>query len=232
MTEPKRIPLIWLIVIAVALVWNTANGSDHDYDDDDAASPIDVSTSVATEIAGDSSRSFAVVSGLGNAAINNCVVTTQFGIPIIFVRQGFKEDKWCQAMALLRAGFRDTAILSFCRDTSIGDLYTTEQNCIDAMVQVFPEEGNPGKVEETRYVQQQEENRSLREELAAVTEQVAQQQQQQAIPPTRAVSANTAVLQRIQKRDAERVAEKEAAQAYFRKKYEASVAKETPDEAD
>ena len=80
---------------------------------------------------------------------------------------------------------------------------------------------------EAAYVAQQEEINYVREQLATVIE---QQQQQQTRTPTRAVYANTAVIEAMKQKEVEREAKEAVAKAFFRAKYEAAQQREVDNE--
>ena len=126
MTDDKYRPvsLIWLIVIAVLIVFfiNTSWATYPDVEQNN------------TE------KSTAWGIGGSDADINDCRFT-EGGLTIQWTR----KDKFCQAMELIRLGYVDTGVLAICTKTWIGELYNDLAACQAAMVQKYA----PVVVEET-----------------------------------------------------------------------------------
>jgi len=183
MNEPKRWPLIIIVLIAVAAVLLVvqvayANGSDRDHghhDDGEA---------VIADIAGDDLRALALSQALGDAAISGCIVTTQWGI-IIYQRQGYRYDVFCLADKLDQAGKFEDAAAMRCTHKIPTKLYG--DRCLSVMNFEPPEKDETDKpvsqVPDDRYVQQQEELEFAREERASLVGQIEKITQQLERPP-------------------------------------------------
>jgi len=116
--NPPRVHLIWLIVAAilmVAIVFKAADASDHYYRDDDN---IEVSTDVVTGDninTGSTHRSLALANALGNVDINDCVISKQISIAVLYARQSYDYNLWCMAGKLDAISKHDEAATLRCR---------------------------------------------------------------------------------------------------------------------
>lgn len=215
--------------VAVAL----GNGTDVDVD-------VRQSNDMNNQTAGDvdlgdqiikGGNTLALTSVLGAAAIADCKVTKQRSY-VVFAHQWFEYDVWCIGDKLDTQGKYKAAAEYRCTDK--GNRKTYGNACL-TILNFDPGESavpNPNPEPtydyETAYAAQQEEIEEVREQLAVIIER--QQQQQRAIPPARAVSANTAVIEAMKQKEVEREAKESEAKAFFRAKYEAAQQRELDNE--
>ena len=96
MSEPKRVSLIWIILlalVAVLIVLDVSYGDDHDdHRDNGVDSVLNADSNV--HVSGD--RMLSLSSSLGDVDIEGCVVTIQRNF-VIVGWQSFDYDFWCIA---------------------------------------------------------------------------------------------------------------------------------------
>ncbi len=98
MTEPKRVSLIWIILlalVAVLIVLDVSYGDDHDNHHDDG-STIDSVLNADSNVHVSGDKMLSLSSSLGDVDIAGCVVTIQRNF-VIVGWQSFDYDFWCIA---------------------------------------------------------------------------------------------------------------------------------------
>ena len=133
MTEPKRVglwPLIAVAFVICVVVFDIAYS-------DDTIQSNDMNT-VKGDIA-ISDRSYGVSQSLGDVDINDCLASTQWGIPVIFAKQSVQENPWCMANSLDAMGAHAAAAKVRCTTETIKAIYPDAAKCEQAvMFQVKP----------------------------------------------------------------------------------------------
>jgi len=137
-SESKRVSL-WLILgvmlVITLIVFDIHAQQDHSCQGGHNCN--DGAADIANTIAGDDFRALSVSQSLGAAAISGCIVTTQWGIPIIFQRQSFHYDVFCLARELDKAKKYDDAAAMRCTHKDTAKLYA--ERCLDVMNYEPPE---------------------------------------------------------------------------------------------
>jgi len=127
-TEPKRYPLIQLLIIvmlvvaAIEVAWGQENCRGHSCNSDGA--PIDVSQSVAGPVIGGSDSL-----GLGfggpqfDVDIAQCMGTQSDSyLWNIWSKQRMTENYWCHAITLINAGYVEAGTYMLCNHTVLGEM--------------------------------------------------------------------------------------------------------------
>lgn len=151
--------------------------------------------------------------------INDCLAThsVAFG-----AWQGTHTNPHCVAARLDADGKHQEAAEMRCSIRKYRKVYGRGQACIDAIIHKAPNPPQGLNRSDDRYAQQEEEIVSLRVELAAVVELVERTQASSNAPPP---DPKLAALERYVAEQEEKEAK---SRAYFRSKYEAAIAKESP----
>lgn len=203
MTEPRRVSLIWIILLALVLVlivFNVSYGSDH-YDDSD--------DTVSTETIVKGNRGISV-SG-SDMEINECVSSFSWLFGIV---QEVRTNPLCVAKQLEAEGKYKAAAELRCSVRRVRTAYGSMEKCIDAVIFIPPPEPEPVPVNndevDERYVQQQEEIEYLREENASIVGQIEQITQQMERAPSGQQQAQQQIDSAAQRRAKSRAAYEEA----------------------
>jgi len=132
MSEPKRVNF-WLIIgvmlVIIFIVFEVRAQQDHTCQGGHNCN--DGAADIVNTIAGDDFRALSVSQSLGAAAISGCIVTTQWGIPIIFQRQSFHYDVFCLARELDKAKKYNDAAAMRCTHNDTAKLYG--ERCLSVM---------------------------------------------------------------------------------------------------
>ncbi len=149
MTEPKRFNLWWLLAVAIGLsiivfdITYADDGHGHNHHDDGGDVIVDV---VGGDLTGGNltggdnvasisgGRSYGVSQSLGDVDINDCLASTQWGIPVIFAKQKVEENPWCQSIYLDVIGAHEAAAKVRCTTDTLKAVYPIENECIVAVV--------------------------------------------------------------------------------------------------
>ncbi len=188
MNEPPRVSFLLIIgamLVILFIVFDIRAQQDHTCQGGHNCNDGAVSTASDAIIGGDEFRALSVSQSLGAAAISGCIVTTQWGIPIIFQRQGFHYDVFCLARELDQVSKFEDAAAMRCTHKDTAKLYG--ERCLSVM-NYEPPEIDPldilvGQVPDERYEQQQEEIEYLREENASIVGQLEKITQRLERPP-------------------------------------------------
>jgi len=129
--------LLWLAIalFSSVVIFDIAYGSGTD---------VEVETTVigGDQIGGDNSniasisgsRSYGVSQALGDVDINDCLASTQWGIPVIFAKQTVQENPWCMANSLDAMGAHEAAAKVRCTTKTIKAIYPDPVECEKAVM--------------------------------------------------------------------------------------------------
>jgi len=133
--EPKRTSLIFILLIAAMVMMLVvpafADGGD-DIEIENTLTGGDVSTSSETII--DGNNSYAAAQSLGDVDINDCLASTQWGIPVLFAKQKVQENPWCQSIYLDAIGAYDAAAKVRCTTDTLKTIYADPAECEKAVM--------------------------------------------------------------------------------------------------
>ncbi len=122
--------LMLLVVPALA-----DDGHGHDHDDE----PVNVVVDTLTTVKGSRNRSIGMANAQGDVDIGDCIVTKQWNA-VIFARQSWEYNVWCQANDIHLGGQPKRAAEARCEIPFFAKLYGDE--CVDALT--FASFGNGG----------------------------------------------------------------------------------------
>ena len=132
MNEPPRVS-VWILIPIVFLICVVF----FDFAYGETIQSNDMNT-VKGDIA-ISDRSYGVSQSLGDVDINDCLASTQWGIPVIFAKQSVQENPWCMANSLDAMGAHAAAAKVRCTTETIKAIYPDAAKCEQAvMFQVKP----------------------------------------------------------------------------------------------
>lgn len=152
MTEPKRVNLLWLFVIALfasVVIFDIAYGDEgHGHNHDNGDVIVDVVGGDLTGgdlIGGDNSiagsRSYILSSSMGDVDINQCVISKQKSL-IVIGWQNYDYNLWCMGESYDAKGLLYMAALMRCDIKEIRAHFTTDAACVEkntTMVRVEPQ---------------------------------------------------------------------------------------------
>jgi len=119
--------MLAVAIFAVAVVFEIAYGSG---DDIEIENELISGENIATNAG---SRSYGVSQALGDVDINDCLASTQWGIPVIFAKQGVEENPWCMANSLDAMGAYEAAAKVRCTTETIRAIYPDPSECEKAV---------------------------------------------------------------------------------------------------
>lgn len=174
MTEPKRISLLCLVLLAVfgsLVMWDFAHA-----DDDHGHGQAHHGDSETTVIESQAvKRSVGVGLSGGDMDINDCLATH---VILFGIWQGTHTNPYCEALRHDAEGNYQAAAEMRCSTRKYKKVYGKGKACIDAVIRTAPvrtDEELTGEMPDTddaRYAEQQEEIEYLREENASIVGQL------------------------------------------------------------
>lgn len=193
MSQGKRFNLTWLIFfacLAVALVWKVSEASDPDIKQEATTT---VTTDVGDQIiGGQSNRSVALSSSLGDVDIADCVISKQFSFVVIVAWQNYDYNLWCMAAKLDILGKHDEAAVIRCRIPELRKAFPDDCEYsmlvhsepiktpeLEALYSQAAQYEESKEEEDIRYQQQQQEIEYVTEQLASVVEKLDRQKSAQ-----------------------------------------------------
>jgi len=144
--KPNLLLALTIAVFVVVVVIEIAYGDDHKRHDDDITIAIAGGENTASNIVS-GSHSYGVSQSLGDVDINDCLASTQWGIPVIYAKQTVQENPWCMANSLDARGAHAAAAKVRCTTETIKAIYPDSVICERAVMFQMKHIEKPKKVD-------------------------------------------------------------------------------------
>ncbi len=131
-TRSNTLTWIAVILFITAVAFNVAEGSGTDVKTVVIGGDQITDNTASNVVSG--SHSYGVSQALGDVDINDCLASTQWGIPVIFAKQKVEENPWCMANSLDAMGAHAAAAKVRCTTETIKAIYPDARECEKAVI--------------------------------------------------------------------------------------------------
>jgi len=143
--KPNLLLMVAIAIFMVVVVFKIAESSGPDVEVETTVDTVLTGGDNIASIAG--SRSYGVSQSLGDVDINDCLASTQWGIPVIFAKQTVQENPWCMANSLDARGAHAAAAKVRCTTETIKAIYPDPKECEKAVMFQMKHIEKPAKVD-------------------------------------------------------------------------------------
>lgn len=218
---------LWLLWIFAPAWGQDDNACQAGHDCGGSTDGATVTTDTLVNITGSRNRSFGLANAQGDVDIGDCIVTKQWNA-VVLARQSWEYNAWCMAANIHNGGKPIEAAMLRCTIPMIIDTFGV--SCINAMTFGFAPDTDDtdetdvgevlvGSIPEMQFDEDEEDDTRYAEVIQQLA--VLQEAQVQVQVQTPQVNAE---LRALREQEAKRTVKEAESRAFFRSKYEASIA--------